>query len=145
MDKFGKEESVQTFSVGKKMFERMKEQALGSPELRETIKELDQIQVITSKDTALTDEYYSSALVILSKAEGYDDVFSFDDENLQLIVKKKVAKGIVNELIVLLRSPEEFSLIEIIGKNINLKELAKYSVNMNFQILENLKKFEDKN
>jgi vacuolar-type H+-ATPase subunit F/Vma7 len=146
LDKFGKDENIQVVSIGERMFERIKEQSLGSPELREAIKELDRILVISSEDTTLTDEYFDSAFAILSGAEGYSDLLSFEsDTEQQLVVKKKITKGTINELVVLLRSPEGFTLIGIVGKNINLKALAQYSVDANFQILKNLKKFEDKN
>jgi hypothetical protein len=145
LDKHGKDDNIQLISIGKKMFEQMEKQSLGSSELRETIKGLDNIQIITSEDSLLSNEYYLSALAIFSETDSYADLFSIDGEEQQLIVKLKESKGLITELIILSYNSDGFNLISMTGKNIDLGTLAKYSIALDFKALKKLRNLEDKN
>jgi hypothetical protein len=142
LEKYGKDESIRITSIGKKMFEKIEEQSLATPELLKAIKGLDNIRIITSEDQALSDEYYSSAYSILSKDKDFVELFVIENEDLQMTVKMKECKGIVNELIILSDNSEGFNLINITG-NIDLGILAGYSSSINFKELEQLDSMEN--
>jgi hypothetical protein len=145
LDKYGKDEGLEWISIGKKMFDKMEKQSLGTPELRETIQGLENIQIITSEDAALSEAYYNSAIALLSKDTDYTELFSMDMEDQQITVKMKGTKSAVNELIILLSNSDGFNLISMLGKNINLSLLAQYSLHAGWKDLQKLKNLEDKN
>jgi hypothetical protein len=124
------------------MFEKIEEQSLATPELLKAIKGLDNIRIITSEDPALCDEYYSSAYTILSKDKDFIELFVIENEDLQMTVKMKECKGIVNELIILFDNSKDFNLINLTG-NIDLEILAGYSSSINFKELEQLNSLEN--
>jgi hypothetical protein len=142
LEKHGKDDMIRLISIGKKMLDKMAEQSLGTPELLEAIKGLDNIRIITSEDAALKEEYYNSAYAILSKNKDFTELYSMQKEDLQLIVKMKSNKKIVNELIILSGDSKSFNLISLTG-NINLEVLAAYSDQMDFKELKNLNNIEN--
>jgi hypothetical protein len=143
LEKHGGDDALRLISIGKKMLDKMEEQSLGTPELLEAIKGLDNIRIITSEDQALKEEYYHSAHLILSKNKNFTELSSIDEENLQLIVKMKEVKGVVNELIILSLDSKGFNLTSLMGGNINLEVLAAYSAPMDFIKLEKINDFEN--
>jgi len=144
LDKYEYDDRIQSVSIGKKMFSKMLELSLGNSELQEVVKGLDNIQIITSEDSALVDEYYDSACVLLSKDENFVELYSMENEESQMVVKMKQSKGVVTELIMLSCSPEYFNMTFITG-NINLEALAKYSSKVDYKKFETLKYIENKN
>jgi hypothetical protein len=137
LEKYGQEDNIQVISIGKKMFERMEEQSLVSPELLEVIKGLENIQIIASEDTDLSKEYYDAAYLILEKTHNLTELYSVRNENMQLTVKVRETKGLINELFILSNDIKGFSLINLAG-NINLELLAGYSSSLNFEELSKL-------
>jgi hypothetical protein len=137
LDKHRKDDNIKVVSIGKKMFDKIEELSLGTPELLEAVKGLDNIQIITSEDEILDDEYFDSACTVLSKDKDYIELISIDEETQQLIVKIKETKGTINELIVLSNNSDGFSLINITGE-INLAVLAHYSSALDFKKLKEL-------
>jgi len=144
LDKYGEDDNIQVVSIGKKMFSKMSELSLGNSELQEAIKGLDNIQIITSEDSVLNDEYYDSACAILSKKEDFIELYSMENEGQQMVVKMKESKGIVTELVMLSCSQKHFNMTFITG-SINLEMLAKYSSKVDFKELERLNYIENKN
>ena len=144
LDKYNEDENLQVVSIGKKMFGKMMELSLGNSELQEAVKGLENIRIITSEDSVLNDEYYDSACVLLSKEEDFVELYSVEDEMLQVIVKMKQSKGVVSELIMLSCTHEYFNMTFITG-DIDLEMLAKYSSRVGFNELEKLDYIENKN
>jgi hypothetical protein len=137
LEKYGKEDNLQVISIGKKMFDRIEEQSLGSPELREVIKGLENIQIVASEDTDLSKEYYDVVYSMLEKIHDLTELYSVKNEASQLLVKVKETKEAVNELIILSEDSKGFSLINLTG-NINLELLAGYTSSLNFEELGKL-------
>jgi hypothetical protein len=137
LEKYGNEDNLQVISIGKKMFGRIEEQSLGSPELLEVIKGLENIQIIASEDMDLSNEYYDAVHSILDKTHELTELYSIRNENLQLLVKVKETKNDINELIILSKDSKGFSLINLTG-NINLELLAGYASSLNFEELGKL-------
>jgi hypothetical protein len=137
LEKYGKEDNLEVITIEKKMFDQIEEQSLGSPELLKVIKGLENIQIIVSKDTDLSKEYYDAAYSILEKAQDLTELYSVESEKLQLLVKVKETKQAVNELIILSSDSKGFSLINLTGK-INLELLSGYASSLNFEELEKL-------
>jgi hypothetical protein len=137
LEKYEKEDNLRVISIGKKMFERIEKQDLGSLKLQEAIKGLENIQIIASEDTDLSKEYYSAACAILEKSKDLTELCSIQNGNMQLLVKVRETKGIINELIILSEDSKGFSLIDLVG-NINLELLAGYSSPLDFKDFEKL-------
>jgi hypothetical protein len=137
LEKYGKEDNLRVISIGKKMFDRIEEQSLGSPELLEVIKGLENIQIIASEDTDLSKEYYDAVYSILEKTHDLTELYSVKNENMQLLVKVKETKHAINELIILSKDSKGFSLINLTG-DINLELLAGYASSLNFEDLGKL-------
>ncbi|MDR2087392.1 MAG: DUF4252 domain-containing protein [Dysgonamonadaceae bacterium] len=137
LEKYGTEDNLQAISIGEKMFDRIKEQDLGSPELLNAIEGLENIQIIASKDTDLSKEYYNAACLIMEKSKDLTEVYSVKNDNLQLLVKVRETKGVINELIIVSEDSKGFSLINLTG-DIDLELLAGYSSSLNFEELKKL-------
>jgi hypothetical protein len=137
LEKYGEDDAIHLISIGKKMLDKMGEESLGTSELLNAIKGLDLIRIVTSDDGALKEEYYNSACTLLEKEKDFAELYSLKNENLQLLVKVKKAKGIVNELIILSKDSSEFNLTSLTG-NINLEVLTAYSTSIDFKKLEHL-------
>ncbi|MDR0507557.1 MAG: DUF4252 domain-containing protein [Dysgonamonadaceae bacterium] len=139
LEKHGKDDNIRVVSIGKKMLKKIEEQSLGSPELLEAIKGLDNMKIITSKDAGLSSEYYSSAYSILLKDKDFVEVYATESDGYRITVKKKGTKELVNELVILSDDSKEFNMIWLSGL-INLEVLLQYSVQIG---LPELKKFND--
>lgn len=126
LNKHGKDGSLQIVSIGKKMFETIEEQALGTPELLQAINGLENIQIVSSKESELNKEYYQSVNALLEEDASFQPLFSMNTENVQLQAVMKSSKGVINELIVLSYDQEKFTLISMVGE-LNLELLANYT------------------
>ena len=144
LDKYEDDSNLQVVSIGKKMFSRMLDLSLGNSELQEAVKGLDNIQIVTSLDSTLIDEYYDSACAILSKEGGFTELYLMEDEEQQVMIKMRQSKGVVTELIMLSCNSEHFNMTFITG-DINLDILAKYSSRVGFNELDKLNNIENKN
>jgi len=143
LDKYGKDDGIEVITIGKKMLDRMHSDSIASPELQEAIAGLENIQIISSKDTTLTKNYYDSTFNLLTKNKDFVELLSLKSENNDMLVMIKETKGIVSELVLLSNSSGRFNLISLRG-NIQLEVIAKYSQHINLKELENLNVWKDK-
>jgi hypothetical protein len=139
LDNHRKDDNLELISIGKKMMEMMYN-ALSSdnPDLKEAIKGLETIRIVSSKDQDLNKEYFNSAQTLLSKSKGLEEFFSVSEEDNKLIVMIRKSKRYVKEIILLSEQPEGFSLISISGA-IDLDVLLKYSEGLNIKELNQLR------
>jgi len=137
LDKHGKDDNLDVISIGKKMIEMMDSLTFDSPDLKEAIKGLDAIRIVSSKDSDMNNEYFNSAQKLLSRCKGLQEIFSMNEKNKALIVLTRESKGSVNELILLSEQPDGFNLISIRG-TINLDVLLKYSEGLNIKNINDL-------
>jgi len=144
LDKHGKDEGLKVVSIGKKMFNLMQMDSVAAPELLEAINGLENIQILSSENSLLTEDYYNSAYNLLQKNKNFTELISIDTEEETLIIMIKETKGIVSELVLLTQNAYHFNLISLNG-DLNLDLLAKYSQNLGFQNLGELNTIGGKN
>jgi len=138
VDKHVKDDNLEVVSIGKKMINSLDSMTTDNPDLKEAIKGLETIRIVSSKDRDLDKEYYNSARELLSKSKGLKEFFSMDENDRELIVMIRESKNSVRELILLSKQPEEFNLISISGI-INLDVLLNYSEGLHIKKLNQLK------
>ncbi len=136
------DDSLEVITIGKKMLQMMEDVSGENPDFKEAIQGLENIIIISSKDTDLNKEYYNTAYDLLTKnKKGFEQLVKVQDENENLIIMAKGSKGTISELILLAGSANnDFNLISLTGE-INLETLAKYSKKINIsglKALENL-------
>jgi hypothetical protein len=137
LDKQGKDDNLEVISIGKKMLEMMSDLSSGNPELKEAIKGLDNIHIVTSKDSILNKEYYDFAWDLLGKSKGFEPILLLNEGDEDVIVMIRSVKGIITELVLLSDKGAGFNLISLSG-NIDLNTLSKYSESLNIKGLNDL-------
>ena len=138
IDKHGGDDNLEVVSIGKKMMDTLCILTSDDPDLKEAIKGLESIRIVSSKDSDVEKEYFSSAQELLSKYKGLEEYFSTSEENRELMVMVRKSKESVKELILLSEQPEGFNLISISG-TINLDVLLNYSERLNIKELDQLR------
>ncbi|MDR2691381.1 MAG: DUF4252 domain-containing protein [Dysgonamonadaceae bacterium] len=134
LNEYGKDNRLEVVTVGKKMLGTMsglssEEEDLS--ELQAAIKGLENICIVTSKDTALNREYYNSCRQLLNDT-GFNVIFSGNEEDADelFVVGTKESNGAVKELALLfLDKNGRFNLIQMTGV-IDFDTLIKYSENL---------------
>ena len=138
MDMHGADDNLEIISIGRRMFEKMDGLPVGDPELKEAIKGLETIRIVTSKDTLLNKEYYDSAHKLLERCKGFEKILSINEEDRSIVVLVKETKGgAVKELLLLSGRGAGFNLVSMSG-DINLNTWIKYSEGLNIEELNNL-------
>ena len=137
LDKHGKDDNLEIVSIGKKMMGMIDSLAFDTPDLKEAIKNLETIRIVSSKDTDVNKEYYNSARKLLSECKELDELFSMSESGSELTVMTRESKGSIKELILLSEQPEGFNLISIIG-TIDLNVLLKYSGGINIKSIKDM-------
>ena len=138
LDSHGKDDNLEIVTIGKKMIAMMDTLTSNNPDLSEAIKGFETIRIVSSKDSDVNKEYYSSARTLLSKSEKMKELFSMNNENNELVIMIRESKDSVNELILLSEQSAEFNLISISGK-INLDVLLKYYKGLNIKEINKLR------
>ena len=133
-----KDDNLEVVLIGKKMIQTLDSLTSNNPNLKEAIKGLETIRIVSSKDRGLDREYYDSARDLLSKSKGLKEYFSISEKDKELIVMIREVKNSVKELILLSEQPDEFNLISISG-TINLDVLLNYSEGLHIKELNQLK------
>ena len=144
LEQFNNDDNLEIVSIGEKMFQMMAEASSGNEEFNSAIKGLEKLVVISSTDSTLNNEYYNSAFAILTKKKsGFETLISSKEGQEELVIMSKESKGIIRELVLLQKDKRNnFSLISLFGE-IDLKNLVKYSKNINLsglQILDSISK-----
>jgi hypothetical protein len=133
LDKYCKDNRLEVVTIGKKMLDTMGDLPSGQEDLSElqaAIKGLENIYIVTSKDTTLNREYYDSGRQLL-KDKGFNVIFSGNEDTGGLfVVGTKESKGTVKELTLLfIDKDDRFNLILMTGV-IDFNTLVKYSENL---------------
>jgi len=127
LDKFGNDTDFEVVVIGKKMLNLIEGLTSNNPDLNEAIKELENIMIITSRDSTSSKGFYDSAYKLLAnKKQGFEPLITVKDQEEDLIVMAKESKGVIKELVLLSNNESGFNIISLNGK-INLKTLAKLS------------------
>ena len=142
LEKHEKDDNLEVVSIGEKMMEKMFALASEDLDLQNAIKGLENICIVSSKDTTLNREYYNSAQDLLNKSKGFESFFSTNTKNESFVIMIKESKGYIKELVLLSDYPDGFNLISMTG-NINLDVLIKYSEELNMQKLNRLRVIEN--
>ena len=147
LEQFNNDDNLEVVSIGEKMFQMMADASSDDEDFNNAIKGLEKIVVISSKDSTLSQEYYDSAYTILTKKKsGFEVLLSSKEGKDELFIMSKESKGIIRELVLLQGDKKEnFSLISLCGE-IDLKNLVKYSKDINLsglQILDSISKNEN--
>ncbi|MDR1631412.1 MAG: DUF4252 domain-containing protein [Dysgonamonadaceae bacterium] len=138
LNEYGKDNRLEVVTIGKKMLGTMSGLSSGREDLSElqaAIKGLENIYIVTSKDTTLNDtilnrEYYDSCRQLM-KNTGFNVIFSGNEDPEGLfVIGTKESKGAVKELALLFLDKDgRFNLIQMTGV-IDLNMLVKYSENL---------------
>jgi len=147
LERYNNDDNLEVVSIGKKMFQMMTDISSDDEDFNNAIKGLEQLIVISSIDSTLNNEYYNSALAILTKKKsGFETIISSKEGQEELVIMSKETKGIIRELVLLQKdNKNNFSLISLSGE-IDLKNLIKYSKDINLsglQILDSISKNEN--
>jgi len=137
LDKHEKDDSLEVISIGKKMMEMMDSLTFDNTDLKEALKGLETIRIVSSKDKDLSKEYYNSAQELLNKNKKLEEFFSMKGKNKELTIMIRKTKGDIKELILLSEQPEGFNLISVSG-TINPDVLRKYSEKLKTKELNHL-------
>jgi len=137
LDKHEKDDNLEVVSIGKKMMEMMDSLTFDNLDLKEALKGLETIRIVSSKDKELSKEYYESARDLLYKNKRLEEFFSMQGEEGELTVMIRKMKGSVKELILLSEQPEGFNLISVSG-TINMDVLQNYSEKLKTKELNHL-------
>lgn len=105
-------------------------------ELKEVLQDLRGLRILHTEENGL--QYYKEAMSKF-KTQEYELLMSVRDKNENVRFWTKEKDGIIDELLMLVGEPEEFTLISFIGK-INLDKLSKLSNNIDVDGMEHLKK-----
>ena len=144
LDKHEKDDNLEVVSIGRKMLEKMCVLSSEDSDLQNAIRGLENICIVTSKDTVLNREYYHSAQHLLSKSKGFESLFSMNTKEEELVIMIKESKGHIKELVLLSDQPDGFNLISMTG-NIDLDILIKYSEELNIGKLNGLRSIKNNN
>lgn len=128
LEKHRKDDALEVVTIGKTMFGRMGEISIGDLDIKEFIDGLDNIQIISSKDSSLDSDYYSSAEQMLNRDPSFQELASLNKPGGKVLMMIKESRGIVKELILLSGESGGFSLISMTG-DIDLEKLMEYSNN----------------
>jgi hypothetical protein len=132
LEKYGKDTSLEVITIGKKMLSSIiSDSSIADSQLKEAINGVENILIISSKDKSLNNDYYRSAVTLITNNKNFRELLSINQEEESLLVMIKENKGIVHELILLSNRADIFNFISLKG-NIKLDLIAKYSKNLDF-------------
>lgn len=137
-NKHGEEVPFTVVNVSAKMFSLITDAA--DLKTKSIIKNLTGFRLL--RTTMLTDNFYRVALSMVEKSKnGFEELISVRDgkENVRIYIRE--VKGVVEELVVVVKNVNEFMLMGFTG-NIDLKKISQLSKSMNISGMEYLNKID---
>lgn len=137
-NKHGEEVPFTVVNVSAKMFSLITDAA--DLKTKSIIKNLTGFRLL--RTTMLTDNFYRVALSMVEKSKnGFEELISVRDgkENVRIYIRE--VKGVVKELVVVVKNVNEFVIMGFTG-NIDLKKISQLSKSMNISGMEYLNKID---
>lgn len=126
--------------ISPKMFEMVSKLAEEEiePEVQAIIKDLKGLRVLTTEKSPM--KYYNEVTQILN-LKAYEELMTIRDgnSNVRFLIKSK--EDLIEELLLLVGSEEEFVMISFVGK-IDLEKISKLSNSANIEGLQHLEKID---
>lgn len=136
IDRYGDDDNFEVVTIGKKMINKMRSSEKGNAGFLQAINGLTSINVLSSKNRDIGNEYYNSARELMTRGnKGYKEMSPAEggkEKTVVFINKGKIKeKGKVQELVLLSKNEQKaFEMIVFYG-NINIQSLIKYSDHIN--------------
>ena len=110
-------------------------------EIKEVISDLKGLRILTAEKNAV--KYYEEATRAFDKSD-YEVLMTVrsEDDNVNFYVKDSNGGDIVEELLLIVNSDEEFVLLSLVGK-IDLNKISKLSEGLQVNGMQHLKKMEE--
>ena len=141
-EKYVDDERFTSVYVSPKMFEMVANLELDDidDDIKSVISNLKGLQVLTTEVNSL--KFYEEAKSKIPKNR-YELLMKVRDDDENVLIYVDEADNIINELILLVGSPDEAVLLNITGK-IDLDKISKIANSMDIEGLDNLKKVKGK-
>ena len=136
-------ENYTRVSISKKMFEiiaSLDPEDKDEESLIESINQLDGLKIIVADSSENPAALFADAIKRIPN--NLEELMTVSDEKEQIVFMIDEKDGRVKELIMVMKGDDEFILIDLFG-DINLKDIAKISRQMNIDHLDKLQKLED--
>lgn len=137
-NKYQEDTSFTVVYISPKMFEMISKLAEDEiePEIQEVIKDLKGLRILTTERNGM--KYYNEVTKTLN-LKSYEELMTVrdGDSNVRFVVKD--SGDIIEELLLLVGSEDEFVMISFVGK-IDLEKIAKLSNSADINGLEHLEK-----
>ena len=110
-------------------------------EVKEVIRDLKGLRILTTENNAA--KYYDEATRAFDKSD-YEVLMTVrsEEDNVNFYVKDSNGGDIVDELLLIVNSDDEFVLLSLVGK-IDLNKISKLSESVQVKGMEHLKKMQD--
>jgi hypothetical protein len=137
-NKYVEDTSFTVVYISPKMFEmiaRLADDEVDA-EVQQVIKDLKGLRVLVKEGNGI--KYYNEVTKTLN-LKAYEELMTVrdGDQNVRFLVKD--TKGVIEELLLLVGSPDEFVMISFVGK-IDLDKIAKLAKTADIEGLEHLEK-----
>lgn len=137
LDQYGRDSSIEVVNIGKRMLEKIQSDDMASSELQEAVSGLENIKIISSDDSSLSEDYYRSAYELAKDSGQFTEVLSLDKSDGALCMQVRKSGSTIEELIIISKEGSDFYLVSITG-DIQLDALAKYSESKGVKSLNKL-------
>lgn len=131
-------------SISKKMFSLLASldpDDEDEKELIESISKIDGLKIIVADSSANPNAMYKESISRIPSR--FEELMTVDDKDEKIVFMIDEKEGMVSELIMVMKGDDEFVLLDLYGE-IDLKEIAKISRQMNIDHLDKLEKIEEK-
>jgi hypothetical protein len=136
-------ESFTRVSISKKMFEIIADLDSDDPEekdLIESVSQLDGIKIIVADSSENPKALFDETMKRIPSQ--FEELMTVNDEDEHIVFLIDEKDGRVKELIMVMKGDDEFVLLDLFG-DIDLKEIAKISRQMNIDHMDKLENLED--
>ena len=137
-------ENFSRVSISKKMFSLMANlnpEDEDEKELINTVSNLDGLKIIIADSTDNPAKLYKESMARIPKR--FEELLTVNEKDEKIIFMIDEKDGVVAELIMILKSNDQFVLLDLFGK-IDLKQISNLSRKMNIDHLDKLEKLDEK-
>jgi len=137
-------ENYSRVSISKKMFSLMANldpEDEDEKDLISTVSNLDGLKIIVADSTDNPDKLFKESMSRMPKR--FEELLTVNEKDERIIFMIDEKDGMVSELIMVLKSNDQFVLLDLFGK-IDLKQISNLSRKMNIEHLDKLEKIDEK-
>lgn len=137
-------ENYSRVSISKKMFSLMANlnpEDEDEKELINTVSNLDGLKIIVADSSANPEKLFKESMGRMPKR--FEELLTVNEKDEKIIFMIDEKDGMVSELVMLLKSNDQYVLLDLFGK-IDLKQISNLSRKMNIDHLDKLEKIDEK-